>query len=708
MSRSKLTVVYLLLIAGSFAVDWVMPLGVAGDVLYVGAVLASLWSPRKRDTILIAALCTGLTTAAQFLFHPEEEVSKIVLNHLFAICAIWAAAIVCLKRKEAEEKAAFMDGVVESAGDGIFTTDTEGRITSWNSGSESIFGYSKREALGKPFSIIHPPEKMEEGEDFFRKTQAGKTVKDTDVQRRRKDSRLVDVSITLTPIFDSGGRWVGNSTIYKDITERKRAEEALRLTQFSVDKAGVAIFWTRPDGRFQYVNETACRYLGYSKEELCSMTVWDIHPNISAEKWPERWKVIKARESFTVESFNITKDGRTIPLEISNNYTRFDNEEFNFCFALDITERKRAEEALKLTQYSVDRAGDATYWVEPDGRFMYVNDAACKMLGYSREELLSMGVSDINPDYPADKWAEHWKRMKEGGSITFESRELTKDGREIDVEVSTNYLEFNGKNYMFDFVRDISERKRAEEALKRNAEELKRSNSELEQFASVASHDLQEPLRMVRSYTELLQKRYAGRLDADADDFIDFAVDGVTRMQRLIKDLLVYSRLGTRGETFQPADCETICDRVVGDLKPVIKESGGVVVRGDLPTVMGDGPQIGQLFQNLIANAIKYRGDNPPEVRVRAERQNGDWLISVNDNGIGIDPEYADRIFGIFQRLHGSVEYPGSGIGLAICKKIVERHGGRIWVEPSPEPGSRFFFTLPARAPNDGNNAILG
>lgn len=244
---------------------------------------------------------------------------------------------------------------------------------------------------------------------------------------------------------------------------------------------------------------------------------------------------------------------------------------------------------------------------------------------------------------------------------------------------------------------EIQERRRAEKLLAEQARELARSNADLEQFASVASHDLQEPLRMVASYTQLLGKRYRNRLDGDADEFMGFIVDGALRMQRLINDLLTFSRVGSRGKGFQPVDLAASVAQVRINLRAAIDESGARISTGTLPVVNADATQMEQLLQNLIGNAIKFRKGPAPSVHIDARREDAAWRITVQDDGIGIDARYAERIFVIFQRLHTAAEYPGTGIGLAICKKIVERHGGQIGVHSTPGEGASFSFTLPDR-----------
>jgi light-regulated signal transduction histidine kinase (bacteriophytochrome) len=276
-----------------------------------------------------------------------------------------------------------------------------------------------------------------------------------------------------------------------------------------------------------------------------------------------------------------------------------------------------------------------------------------------------------------------------------DSLRRARDDLEIQVRQRTEELREANANLSV----ELDERRRAEQMLAHYTQELEQSNAELEQFAYVASHDLQEPLRMVASFTQLLGKRYRGKLDQDADEFIGYAVDGANRMQHLINDLLAYSRVGTRGKTLVPTDCNMVFKQARDNLAKAVEETSTVIYQDPLPVVLGDEVQLLQVFQNLIANAIKFRGIDPPRIQVTADRQGPEWVFAIRDNGIGIAPEHQERIFSVFQRLHHRAEYPGTGIGLAICKKIVERHGGRIWVKSQPGKGSTFYFSIPEAEP---------
>ena len=279
------------------------------------------------------------------------------------------------------------------------------------------------------------------------------------------------------------------------------------------------------------------------------------------------------------------------------------------------------------------------------------------------------------------------------GQLEQFNAELAGRINEANAELTAKVEEVNAYNRQL--TSEVSERRRAEKALKQTATELERSNADLEQFAYIASHDLQEPLRMVASYTQLLARRYRGQLDSDADTFIAFAVSGAERMQTLIRDLLAYSRVGPRGSTFAPTSLDEVFDTAVANLRATIEESGAKVTRGPLPTLSGDASQLTQLFQNLIGNALKFRREVEPRVHVAAEVGDEVTTFSVSDNGIGIEPGYLERIFEVFQRLHTRGNYPGNGIGLAICRRITEHHQGRIWVESEPGAGTRFYFAIP-------------
>jgi PAS domain S-box-containing protein len=365
--------------------------------------------------------------------------------------------------------------------------------------------------------------------------------------------------------------------------------------------------------------------------------------------------------------------------------------------AAAVSERGRAEESLRRI---VEAAPNALITVDAAGRIKQVNTHAEALFGYTREELLGQPVERLVPDrfhaqHRRDRqafFAEAQARAMGAGRDLFG---LRKDGSQVPVEIGLNPVTTSEGTFVVASIIDITERKQMEEEMKQYAEELARSNTELEQFAYVTSHDLQEPLRMVISYCGLLQRRYKGRLDQDADEFIEFAVDGANRMRALVQDLLSYGQVGSNGHKQTSIDCSEALERALVSLQSAITENNARVTHGPLPTVIANPTEIEQLFQNLVGNAIKFHGDDPPEVKVHARQEDGTWQLSVRDNGIGIEPQYADKIFEVFQRLHRRKDYAGTGVGLAICRRIVERNGGRIWFDSEPGKGSTFYFTLP-------------
>ena len=376
--------------------------------------------------------------------------------------------------------------------------------------------------------------------------------------------------------------------------------------------------------------------------------------------------------------------------------------ELSYAFNQMTANRKLAEQKLLAASlYSrslLEASLDPLVTISKEGKITDVNKATEEVTGCSREELIGSDFSNYFTK-PEEARAGYQKVFTEGLVKDYPLAIRDKSGRITDVLYNaTVYLNPQGKiEGVFASARDVTERKAMENEIKQAMEKLQQSNSELEQFAYVASHDLQEPLRMVASYVQLLERRYKGKLDADADEFIGYAVDGANRMRGLIDDLLTYSRVSRLGKPFEPVNVESTLDIVLMNLQASIAENGAVVTHNKLPVVVADGGQLVQLFQNLIGNAIKFHGKEPPRVHVSGRVEETDYLFSVKDNGIGIDPGYFDRLFKIFQRLHTREEYPGSGIGLAVCKRIVERHGGRIWIESEAGKGSTIYFTLSKR-----------
>lgn len=360
--------------------------------------------------------------------------------------------------------------------------------------------------------------------------------------------------------------------------------------------------------------------------------------------------------------------------------------------------RHRAEQFFNL---STDMLGTIDF----EGRFRDLNPAWERNLGYTPEELRSRPFEDFVHPEDRDATRDETSRLESGApTVNFENRCRHKDNSYR--WFSWTAAASSEDKLIYAAARDITQSKLAQMKLSAQATELERSNKELEQFAYVASHDLQEPLRSVASYVQLLARRYKGKLDKDADDFINFAVEGSERMKVLINDLLSYSRVATQGKELKRVELESILDIVLKNLQLVVEDTGARISHESLPAVLADDVQMVQLFQNLINNAVKFHGKEAPAVKITARREGGRWLISVRDNGIGIDPQHGERIFVIFQRLHSRGEYSGTGIGLAVCRRIVERHGGRIWVESEPDHGSNFLFTLPALEEQSSSRAL--
>ena len=465
-----------------------------------------------------------------------------------------------------------------------------------------------------------------------------------------------------------------------------------------------AIFMMDTEGRILSWNAGAERIKGYSSDQIIGHNFSCFFPpeDIKRGRPEEVLRITAASGRHEEQGIRMRKDGSRFLASVT--FTALRDPAGNLRgfseFSHDLSESK--ESGAKYRGL-LEAAPDAMVVVNQAGEIVLLNVRAEKQFGYSRDELIGQQVKNIIPEGFAERLIADGTRsaaealaQQIGTGIELIARR--KDGSEFPIEIMLSPLESAEGVLVTAAIRNITERKKSEEHLVETVGELKRSNEELQQFAYVSSHDLQEPLRMVASYTQLLAKRYKGRLDSDADEFIAFAVDGCNRMQGLIQDLLAYSRAGTNGKVFCEVSAEDALQQALTNLRITIEQSGAVVSHDSLPAIKTDETQLTQVFQNLVGNAIKYRSAEAPRVHVSATNNGGnEWIFSLRDNGLGIAPQYFEKIFVLFQRLHGRNEFEGTGIGLAICKKVLERLGGRIWVESQPEKGSTFYFALPER-----------
>ena len=521
-----------------------------------------------------------------------------------------------------------------------------------------------------------------------------------------------------------------NQSLREEIEARKAAEEKWRLLMESVRQSGEAklhsyfeaapqaILAMSEDGRIRLVNRRTEEMFGYCREELLGQPLEML--------MPERFRAahLAARKPYfaapgarvfgsEVGLAGRRKDGAEFPVEISINVVRQPDGALALALVSDITERKQAADQLarvnaelraseaQLRSY-LEAASQGILAVSSDGLIRMVNRRTEEMFGYDRSELIGQPLEILLPErfhgrhvglragYFSDP------RVRPMG-VGFDLAGRRKDGTEFPVEIGLSPVQTGEGRLALGLISDITDRKRAADELLRVNDELRGSNAQLEQFAYVASHDLQEPLRMVSSYLELLERRYRGQLDSQAQEFIHYAVDGAMRMKALIQDLLSFSRAGTTALKLHTLRLSAILQDVRENLQVAIEQSQAEVTADPLPEIVADPGLLALVFQNLIGNAIKFQKNGTPRVHVSAQRVPAGWILSVRDNGIGIASQHATRVFRIFERLHSSDVYPGSGVGLAISQRIVERHGGKIWFESALGEGTTFFFSIPDR-----------
>ncbi len=612
-----------------------------------------------------------------------------------------------------------LERAFDKAGLGVAYIGTDRRFSRVSPRLCEILGYPAHELLRRTGKDISHPDDADVINQQRIRLYAGE-IDAVRVEKRylRKDRSVVWVSFTMVLERAADGTPQYEIAVYDDITARKTAEESLREGEKrfrrTFEMAGTGLAQVTLDGRFLRVNPRVCELLGYSEGELLGRTVKELsHPQDRDAADEPRDRVLRGEaDSARLEKRYLRKDGAVVwvSLVIALERDAAGRPVHAISVLDDITGRKRTEAALQeseaLFRSTFELAASGIAHVSLDGRFMRVNRQLCEILRYRKDELIGRSVKEVSHPQDRDVTDAQRRRVHAGEreSVRVEKRYLRKDGGTVWVSLGVALVRGDGGAPLYEIAMfdDITERKQAEAALQEAHEELKRSNSELEQFAYVASHDLQEPLRMVSSYTQLLGRRYAEKFDSDAQEFMGYIVDAAARMKQLIEDLLAYSRLGTKAKDFKPVDLEKALRRALGNLKAAIDEAGAAVTHDPLPALPADEVQLAQLFQNLVGNALKFRAARAPRIHVSVSEMDKFFEVGVRDNGIGIEPQYFERIFMVFQRLHNKGEYPGTGIGLAICKKVVERHGGQIRVESRPGEGSAFIFTLPKERANGG------
>src|ERR1700722_4497317 len=621
-------------------------------------------------------------------------------------------------------------GLLEAAPDAMVVVNQDGGIVLLNVQAEKQFGYQRDELLGQKITTIIPEGFAErliaDGTRTPNEALAQQIGMGVELSGRRKDGSRFPIEIMLSPLESAEGILV--TAAIRNITTRKDSEARYRGLLEAAPDAMVVV---NQDGGIVLLNVQAEKQFGYQRDELLGQKITRIIPEGFAERLiadgiRTPTDALAQQIGMGIELSGRRKDGSRFPIEIMLSPLESAEGILVTAAIRNITTRKDSEARYRGL---LEAAPDAMVVVNQDGGIVLSNVQAEKQFGYQRDELLGEKITRIIPEGFAERLIADGTRNQSdalaqqiGMGIELSGRR--KDGSQFPIEIMLSPLESAEGILVTAAIRNISARNKSERdkanlrdqatvlqaahnELEQRVNErtrelaasnqiLERSNIELQQFAYVASHDLQSPLRSISGFVQLLKMKYESKLDEQAGDWIRRAVQAIGQMQALIQDLLAYSRVDSRLRPFMPTSFLDVFNDTVGLLGLSINEAEGQAASTELPVIIGDRSQLVQLMDNLIGNGLKYHGDKAPHVHVSAERNGNEWIFSVCDNGIGIAPEYYERIFEIFQRLHDKKDYPGSGIGLAVCRRIVGGHGGRIWVDSKPGRGSAFHFTIPA------------
>ena len=656
----------------------------------------------------------GVMAGILVVYHlqPGESVSARAPPILTALASVAGFAVgvndgrartrtseVDTRNRELERYREYTDDVLNAIYDVFYVLETDGTLHRWNDSLCEVTGYDDSE-----IASMHAPEFFDESDQdrisaaIAEGFETGSTQVEAEFLTR--DGSSIPYEFSGSTLADPDGETV-LAGIGRDVTERNRRERGLARFETIVETSPIGITIVDSDGEMEFANDRAEEIFGRSKEQINDLDFddsdWD-EVDVDGEPLPDDEKpfpqiVASGEPVFDHHSGISRPNGERVWISVNGAPVSDDRGEIDsVVFTIkDISDRLKRERELERYETIVETAHDGIYVLNEERRFELVNEAFADLTSFSQTELLGRHASTLFGDEFASVEAEQWERATADDLPSFEETIAAGRNETRTVENRFVILDDNARERRIGVIRDVTER----EEYRRK---LVESNERLEQFAYAASHDLQEPLRMVSSYLQLLERRYGDDLDEDADEFIDFAVDGAERMREMIDGLLEYARVETGGNPLEPVELNGVVDDVFTDLQLQIEASDAHIEVGSLPEVNGDEGQLRQVFQNLVTNAIEYSGEKAPRIDVSAERNGSMWRISVRDAGIGIDSDETDRVFEVFQRLHSREESEGTGIGLALCRRIVERHGGEIWVESEPGEGSTFSFTLP-RAP---------
>jgi PAS domain S-box-containing protein len=623
------------------------------------------------------------------------------------------------ERKKLEEKEELFGAIVNSSDDAILSKTLDGIITSWNKGAERIFGYTSEEAIGKHISILVVPHLQEEEKGIMEKIKRGEGVEHYETVRVRKDGKIISASLSVSPIKDFEGNIVGASKILRDISEKKRAEENLlaREKQFreTLDSMMEGIQIHNFDWQYTYVNDALVKYSTYKREELIGHTLMEKYPGIEQTplfKVLERCMTQRVTEHLETEF--IFPNGTKAFFELSIQPIP----QGIFILSIDITERKKAEEKNiklheELEQKVIDRTTELELTIEQlresedkfqkafqasaagiaithisSGKYLDVNEAFVELTGYSKEELINHTTTEKGIVRDIKERERILQRVKEHGSARhFEMTIYQKSGRMLEILASIETVLLNGEKYAINIIFDITERKHAEE-------QLASVNKELEAFSYSVSHDLRAPLRAIDGYAKMLEEDYNSLFDDEGKRLLATIQRNATKMGTLIDDLLAFSKLGKKAVLKTTLNLNDLVKRIVMDFDHITKHKAEIKI-GPLHSANGDYTLVSQVLMNLIANAIKYSSKKEhPLIEIYSEEKEGEVIYIIKDNGEGFDMAYADKLFGVFQRLHKEEEFEGTGVGLAIVQRIINKHEGRVWAEATPGEGATFSFTL--------------